>query len=300
MIRVTPRCRPNLSVLVVWLTAGCGGEVDRTSARKDLQARDTVSSALAFDVDPGVGETEAYVCTRTSAATVRERFVREIVWTLPSDTVRVHHATLYTTSGEAPVACDELPSRFAILHTIAPGGASLTLPEGVALHVPGDAETLVVQAHVLRFAPGGASQASVRWSSTTTVPTHTAVWLDVLAPVPAIRPHHVEVSSAACLLMGPVHLVSTWGHMHRRGRRFQGTLRRASGETVSYLDESPWDVANQPVRPLDLDAAAGDAIETRCTWENPTDEYVLPGVTSNDEMCTQGVVAWPEENARCQ
>jgi hypothetical protein len=51
---------------------------------------------------------------------------------------------------------------------------------------------------------------------------------------------------------------------------------------------------------VEVDIAAGDVIETSCTWTNPTPEVVVGGLMTTDEMCTQGIIWWPADAPYCQ
>jgi hypothetical protein len=141
-----------------------------------------------------------------------------------------------------------------------------------------------------------ASAASLcSWSE---APTKLAGRFALGAPVPAIRPHTRETSSARCRFGSPVHLLYSWPHMHRVGKEFHSALLRGS-ERISVLDVSSWDFTRQLTYTTELDVEAGDEIETTCTWQNDGDAYVLPGLFSDNEMCTYGLTAWPADAAYC-
>lgn len=46
-------------------------------------------------------------------------------------------------------------------------------------------------------------------------------------------------------------------------------------------------------------ASAGDLIETTYIGQNDSDAYVLPGIYTENEMCSQGLIGWPAEAAVC-
>jgi hypothetical protein len=118
------------------------------------------------------------------------------------------------------------------------------------------------------------------------------------APVPAIRPHHEETSSAACTLAGDLHLWSVWPHMHLTGEEIALELVQ-SGATTTLVDVTPWNFLAQKRYPLAVDARAGDQIQTTCRWNNTTDGYVFPGPLTENEMCNAAFIAWPAANATC-
>lgn len=86
--------------------------------------------------------------------------------------------------------------------------------------------------------------------------------------------------------------------MHRSGKEFQSALLRGSAR-IPILDLATWDFARQLTYATEVDVHADDLIETTCTWQNETDGYVLPGLFSHNEMCTNGLTAWPADAAFC-
>ncbi len=237
---------------------------------------------------------EAYLCfafDRTG-----DDALRAVGWSPPAHGgVALHHATLYALEGSfpaGPVPCDAMPTGAIGLGVWAPGERDFALPDGYGV-VLGSARRLVVQAHVLGVgdAPAGDATASLCFAGP--APSHPAASIPARAPVPAIRPHSVETSTATCRLSGAVRLVGTWPHMHSHGLSFAGALVRGSGEKVPLVDVPMWDVGQQTIHALDVAAAAGDRIETSCTWQNDSDGYILPGPRTSDEMCAQSLTGSP-------
>ncbi len=69
------------------------------------------------------------------------------------------------------------------------------------------------------------------------------------------------------------------------------------GTRTVFVNVPSWNFAEQQTYVVDRDVAAGDGIETDCTWFNPTDNYVLPGPLTTDEMCGDGLIVWPGQTA---
>ncbi|MGO9837801.1 MAG: hypothetical protein ACLP1X_26735 [Polyangiaceae bacterium] len=82
--------------------------------------------------------------------------------------------------------------------------------------------------------------------------------------------------------------------LHRRGA---DAIVGADGTRTVFVDVPQWDFSEQKTYVVDRDVAAGDGIETDCTWFNPTDNYVLPGPLTTDEMCGDGLIVWPGQTA---
>jgi len=87
--------------------------------------------------------------------------------------------------------------------------------------------------------------------------------------------------------------------MHQVGSEFHGALLRGS-ERLPIVDVGRWDFTHQRTYDVDIQAEAGDLLETTCVWDNPTSEYVLPGLFTANEMCTFGLIGYPAEAARCE
>ena len=257
---------------------------------------------LELTPDPGDAG-EAYQCFGFDAAELGGRAIRWLRWTPPDGGgVTLHHATLIATSEArpaGPAAFGAMPADAVNLHVGAPGGTPLEMPPGVGLALPEGATHLLVEAHALRLGTGPARAAHAEICVLRDPPERFAAWIGVSAPVPAIRPHHVETSTRSCTLAQAFDLVSTWPHMHRVGREFHGTVVRADGSREPLIDLADWNFDAQRTYPVRAHLDPGDAIETTCVWQNPGSEYVLPGRYTTNEMCNQGIIGWPSESAHC-
>jgi hypothetical protein len=255
--------------------------------------------AIQADAPP---EDEAYTCFAFDAAPLAGQFVRGIDWTTEtSNPVLLHHAGIYA-SPDAPFSgsrpCDAMPEDNGVLHVWAPGSGSLTLPDGVAIVVPPGTRSLVVQAHGIRLHDGAPMTSTATLCTVKTAPAHEATWLRAVADTPTIPPNAQVSSTSTCKLGAPLHLYSTRPHMHRVGSEFHSQLARADGSRAPIVDVVPWVWNDQKTYPLTLDLSPNDAIVTTCTWKNAGDQPVTAGLKSTNEMCHQGFVAWPADQAR--
>jgi len=271
-----------------------------TGATSDASRSDPL--VLPFTIDaPANGE--EYECFGFDASPLAGRWLRGIAWTPPPPSeVALHHATLYavpTAYPDGPVVCDTMPASWT-MHVWAPGDDGLTLPTDVGIELPRGTLKLVVQAHVLRFRAGPPATASASLAMTDVTPEHVATWLRAFGAVPAIRPHMQEHTSTTCRAAAPMHVVTAWPHMHLIGQSFQGAIVRADGTRSVIVDVPSWDFGKQQTYVVNQDVASGDGIETDCTWFNSTDAYVLPGPSTHDEMCGQGLIVWPAQTAAWQ
>jgi hypothetical protein len=261
-------------------------------------------AVLAFRADVAAPGDEAYLCFGFDPALLAASPLRAIRIEAPpaSAPVVLHHVSLYAVRGafpEGPVRCEAMPDEAVGLYVGVPGGDPLELPEGIAIALPEGTQRLVVQAHALRLDEGPAAEGRLHLVGVAQAPEHLAAWMPLRAPVPAIRPHHEEISTKRCTLSAPLHFVATWPHMHRIGAAFHGAVLPMTGGRRAFLDVDPWRFEEQRVYPLHETAEAGDAIETSCTWKNPGNDYVFAGPRVEDEMCGQAVVAWPAADASC-
>jgi hypothetical protein len=261
------------------------------------------TAILEFVAAPAEAEQEAYICFGFDATSHRQAPLAGLRWAPPErGPVTLHHASLLATAEDypdGPIPCEAMPADAVGLHIWAPGGDSLELPKGVGLKLPASVRRLIVEAHVFRFAAGRASAARAELYTHDRTPQHLAGWLSVQAPVPALRPRTVERSNGRCTLASSFTVLSSWPHMHFLGKEFHGALVRHDGARVPLIDLPSWDFDAQRTYPLDLRLEPGDALETTCVWENPTNDYVLPGPLTTNEMCNQGFIGWPEDAARC-
>jgi hypothetical protein len=280
------------------LAAGCGAS--RAPSTVVEEPTCSIDEAHALTPDPA-SPGEAYLCYGFSVDALQGRFVRGLVWDAPkSGGITWHHATLYAVPADfADGPCDGMPPGAVGLHVWAPGGNNLILPDGVGLQLPLQTKRLVVEAHVLRTNSTTAESGSIGICLNHESVIDQAMFFAALAPVPAIRPQMTEISKSRCVFHGGAHLWSIWPHMHQVGTAIQATLVRANGESTVLSHVEPWDFHHQRTYPLNVDVKAGDAIEAQCTWNNPSDQYVLPGPKTTDEMCNQGLIGWPADALPC-
>jgi hypothetical protein len=286
-----------LSALGSLLVFGCAGASPATTDHAC-----PLSTTFALQPDLPVGS-EDYICYAFDAGPLTGATLGAVHWSAPErGGVTWHHATLYAltdTFPDGPAHCDGMPPGSVSVHVWTPGGSDLVLPTDVGLQLPGGTRRFVVELHVLRLNDAPAESGSVGLCSQDEPLLHRAAFFAVVAPVPAIRPQTTETSSATCTFAASAHIWSIWPHMHRVGSAIEATLVQSSGARSSLLRVEPWNFLAQRTYPLDVDVAAGDAIESQCWWTNPTDSYVLPGPRSSDEMCNQGLIGWPADSLPC-
>ena len=257
-----------------------------------------VTLQFAVDAPPA---SEIYECYAFDPGSFQGRWVKSIAWTAPAaGAVTLHHATLYAVSdwSQGDVStCWDMPPAAAGLHVWAPGGDDFVLPDDMGLELPPNASKLVVQVHAIRTADGPATSGSVVLTTTDVEPARVAAWLPMSAPIPALRPHMIDSSTATCAAGGDLHVIRDWPHMHLAGKEFHGAVVHGDGTTTPIVDVVPWDFYGQKTYDVDVPVAAGEGIQTNCVWENQTNDYIFAGPKTTDEMCNQSLLVWPAANA---
>jgi hypothetical protein len=213
--------------------------------------------------------------------------------------VVLHHASLYAYSkpyATGPVTCNDMPDA-APMHVWAPGSGDLVLPDGVAVQVPSGTVSVIVQAHVLRFVQGPPGPASVTLSTLGTPPEHTAAWLPLVGSVPAIPPSATASSTTTCTPVAPMHIVAAWPHMHLLGTAFESAVVETDGGRTTFVDVPSWDFSRQSTYLVNTDVAAGERVAADCSWDNTTNQYVFAGLSTDSEMCVEGLIVTPASAA---
>jgi hypothetical protein len=280
--------------------SGCDGTANDPASGGDP----TCTRELALSFTPDIGTaSEAYVCYGFDADAIGSTPIRSVRWDVStSDALTVHHAILYAVTGDypdGPVPCGGMPEAGVEIHVWSPGSGDFELPPDVGLRLADGTRRFVVEVHALRAGSGGASESHARICAAA-APLHEAAHVGMGAPVPAIRPLHVETSSGGCTLAGDIHLWSVWPHMHKTGKEILGELVRANGAAETLVDVTDWDFTNQKTYPLSVDATSGDSIRVSCTWDNQTTTTILPGPLTEDEMCNLAFIGWPASAAVCR
>lgn len=256
---------------------------------------------LAFAVDAPSGS-EIYTCYAFDAGALRDRWVKSITWSPPpAGNVVMHHATLFAladwSQGDVST-CFDMPAPATGLHVWVPGGNSLALPDDMGVEVPQSTSKLVVQIHAIRTSDGPSLPAQVTIETTDVEPARVAAWLAMTAPIPALRPHMIDSSTAVCTATADFTVIRDWPHMHLAGHEFHGAVvRKGTGSTDALVDVVPWDFYLQRTYEVNVSVGAGDAIQTSCVWENDTNDYIFGGPRTTDEMCNQSLLVWPASHA---
>jgi hypothetical protein len=217
----------------------------------------------------------------------------------------VHHWILYAVKGTAS-NCNQL-KRFVV--GWAPGGTAQKLQPDIGLELPNSDERLLLEVHYHnpRLFAGIKDKTGVAMC---TIKTPRPIEAGVITlgttsiRIPA-RSTNVEVKGSCDAFQtrqfsGPLHLLTSFPHMHERGVRFVTSIQRG-GATVPVVEVRQWDFNHQVAYPHDPAALVlnpGDTASTSCFYSNPQDREVRFGEKTEDEMCFNFLTVYPISAAR--
>jgi len=224
----------------------------------------------------------------------------------------LHHWILYRVTSPqtdgAVFPCPSMPAGSEFLMGWAPGGQNAVMPPDVGLEAAGPDEYLVLQVHYWNVAghADADDRSGVAMCSTPTPRANTAgvIWLGstAISLPPRSRDQMVEntcPSSVTALLPEPLHILSTFPHMHNLGTSIRTDILRGGDPAASetLVDVPRWDFNNQTLYWNDpaVTLNPGDALRTRCVYDNPGDTTVPYGEATEDEMCFNFLMAYPIE-----
>jgi len=230
-------------------------------------------------------------------------------WAPIVDDARVlHHWILYRTETpqtDGAVSRCNMPTDSTFVMGWAPGGGNVVMPADVGMELGGPTDYYILQLHYWNVAghtdATDASGVAICATDTPRAQEAGVMWLgSANIDIPPRTSGHVVTNTCppglTRLLTAPLNLLASGPHMHERGTHFITEIHpggdRTRAETLVEVD--PWDFNTQtayphPGRVLN----PGDAIETRCTYDNPTDSRVTFGERTEDEMCFNFVTVYP-------
>jgi hypothetical protein len=218
----------------------------------------------------------------------------------------VHHWILYAVKGTGN-NCNQL-KRFVV--GWAPGGTTQKTPPNIGLELPNTDERLLLEVHYNNptMLTGIKDKTGVAICTTKTpraIEAGVITFGSTNIRIPArTRDFEVKGSCDATLtrlLPEPVHLLSSFPHMHQRGVRFATWLNRTGGTSVPVVEVKTWDFNHQAAYPHDheqLIIRPGDSVATTCTYTNPGDQEIRFGENTENEMCFNFATVYPVSAVR--
>jgi len=240
-----------------------------------------------YTLSPGQ---ETYICYTFRSPADRTMAVSQIVST---SGLAVHHLALFQTAPEEIDGSFECPTLAKLnwqpIWAGGTGSPSLALPEGVAFKILPNTQYLV--------------QLHLQNATDTTITDHSEVELTYLpqdeadtaeaAGIYAVGTFDINIPANTtghsvttdCVADRELNVFAVFPHMHKIGRKiefFHG-VDQVGTEPVYKLD--PWPFDDQPMDTVAWTIQPGDHLRAICTWDNPFNEPVNFGESSDDEMC---------------
>lgn len=215
----------------------------------------------------------------------------------------VHHWILFETTtpqAEGTFGRCKMPLDSTFVTGWAPGGGNRALPPDVGMKLPGKEKWLILQLHYWNVAGYKDSRdaSGVSMCVEKSPRKHTAVisTLGSLAiDIPAKSMGTAVSATCTPELTEPVYILSSSPHMHGRGRSLSTTLMRGT-EVTSVVDVKDFDFNAQTSYELakPLEVRPGDQLKTSCIYDNPGTQPAYFGEKTEDEMCFNFVLVYPE------
>lgn len=265
---------------IAMLLAACGND-DGDGA--DVQSLVTDE----YTLEPGE---ETYLCYTFRSPADRTVAVSQVV---ASSGLGEHHVALFQTAPEEPDGTFECPTLAKLnwqpIWAGGTGSPSLTLPEGVAFKILPHTQYLV--------------QLHLQNAGDTTITDHSEIELTYMpqaeadaaeaAGIYALGSFDINIPantaghtlSTDCVADRDLNVFAAFPHMHKIGKAIE-LFHGATAETMTSVYRlDPWPFDDQPMDPVDWTIKPGDHLRTTCTWDNPYNEPVTFGDSSDDEMC---------------
>jgi hypothetical protein len=245
---------------------------------------------------------DVYVCYGFDVTPAMKRHVVGITPRIGNKTI-VHHVLLFESDSAmsaTPTACnpgDAFKSR--MIYAWAPGGQAMELPSEAGFPEQGTTHYLV-QVHYsnLNHVAGQTDDTGFDLCTTDKLRANDA---DVLAfgtmkfTIPAHGSLDITCNLQLPAMANGVHVFTAFPHMHKLGKTIATTLvPGAGGAPIDLGKQMSWDFNTQLWFPITATVANGDTIETRCAWNNPSDQAVSFGTSTTEEMCYSFTAYYPK------
>ncbi len=248
---------------------------------------------------------DEYVCFGVEAPSDVARHITAIGVDIDNETI-IHHILLL--QSPTPVAAQGEPCNFVnlnwkLVYAWGPGTPPLALPEEAGYPIgPSEPGHFVLQMHYnnVQGLVGETDQTGISLCTTETLRPYDA---DVMAfggtnftDIPPSQTATLACSTPIPALVGsafPVTVFQAWPHMHQLGRAMTGSIAKQGGGDIPLVDVPNYDFEYQITYPVDVELDVGDAVTTRCTWDNTTNMGVGFGEGTGDEMCFNFLSYYP-------
>lgn len=180
-----------------------------------------------------------------------------------------------------------------ILYASGVGTGEVIFPAGVGLKLSAGT-TLNLQLHV--FNTSGAAITGTSGVEIVEVPEAEVTKVaDLFLPGPfdfQLGPMQETVHSGTCVVQQAQTIFALFPHMHQLGTHFKMSVVKSGSEQVVH--DKSYDFNEQSFTSFEpIELAAGDTINTECTWLNSTAQGVFWGDSSTSEMCFSILYRYP-------
>ncbi len=247
-----------------------------------------------YTVEPGQ---ERYLCYTFYSPADREIAITKVE---PVNGVSVHHVALFQSflypEPDGFHECPELVrTNWQPIWAGGAGGASLTLPDGVAFRIAPSTQ------YVVQFHLQNTGDAPVTERSAINLTDGGDATAYEPAGIFAIGSFNLNIPTGAmdfqqileCNADRQMNVFAAFPHMHKLGTK----LSFDTGATVDTAAEAykidPWKFGDQPMDPVDFSITSGDFMRATCHWDNTTGAPVVFGESSDNEMCFMILFYWP-------
>lgn len=301
-----------ISLFDAWAKAGApeGNKADAPSMPSASGQRlSRVDATLQMPVAYTPSETlrDDYRCFIVDPAVTKSTMVTAYDIAPGSQKV-VHHVILYAVSRSKAVAEDAKDTKSGwecfggvgidsdgALGAWAPGGSAVVFPFGTGIRIEPN-QVLAMQVHYNTDNGREADQTSVKLQYG--VGGETAAYLLPLVAdgfrIPASSTGYTYSEKFNNTLGFPLKIWGMLPHMHTLGKTI--TLRTGAATMDTCLVDIPrWDFhwQTQYFRPKPHVLGTNEAVEMKCSWDNPTSRTITWGESTSDEMCFAFVYATP-------
>jgi hypothetical protein len=213
---------------------------------------------------------------------------------LPIAPIGTHH-TVLTQGAQYPdgvFPCDAATNGHNMIYGSGVGTEADVMPEGLAVRLSaGDKILLNLHLFNATGAPlSGTSGVAVKRLDPADV-VHEATSVLAGTFTIDIPPQSAGTAIGHCTVPSPVTIFSVGPHMHQLGRHMKVTSLR-DGRVVHDAPYSFEDQRHFMIEPF-LALEAGDTVRVECEYQNPSNQSVQFGDSSNAEMCFAGLFHYP-------
>jgi hypothetical protein len=289
-------------VLALASTLGCSSssDVPAQAANGVLDAAvaaDFVMESDDFTIDPG---SEKYYCytAHMDADTAFHSFSIGSYKT-------VHHMFFAQTLAPEQEGLHECPVLFKTswlpLFTTGKGATRLDLPEGSALKLK-KGDQVVMQLHLLNTGPAPLTE-RVKISANTLDASevrYNAALYPFGTSVFEVPPKQKSTVTHDCTMDLDMEIFVMFPHMHRLGTEMAFQVGKDAA-SLADVWRGKYDFDNQQLLPTKISLHAGDYTRVECNYDNPTDQTIHYGESTNTEMCffATFIKDGPQLNGHC-